>query len=83
MTSKELRDKVFSLLPYVTEVNAKENFIELTRQGTVLIDSYKEELKDERHFNALCHLTCHLFSRALSESEKFTNFFYEEKEVKS
>ena len=83
MTAKELRDKVFSLLPYVTEVNAKENFIELTHQGTVLIDSYREELKDERHFNALCHLTCHLFSKASSEAEKFTNFFDEEKEVKS
>ena len=83
MTAQELRDKVFALLPHVTEVNPKENFIELTHQGTVLIDSYKEELKDERHFNALCHLTCHLFSRALSESEQFTNFFDEEKEVKS
>ena len=83
MTAQELRDKVFALLPYVTEVNPKENFIELTHQGTVLIDSYKEELKDERHFNALCHLTCHLFSRALSESEKFTDFFDEEKKVKS
>ena len=80
MTSKELRDKVFSLLPYVTEVNAKENFIELTHQGTVLIDSYREELKDERHFNALCHLTCHLFSRATTEAEQFTNFFDEEEE---
>ena len=83
MTAQELRDKVFALLPHVTEVNPKENFIELTHQGTVLIDSYKEELKDERHFNALCHLTCHLFSRALSESEQITNFFDEEKEVKS
>lgn len=83
MTAQELRDKVFALLPYVTEVNPKENFIELTHQGTVLIDSYKEELKDERHFNALCYLTCHLFSRALSESEQFTDFFDEEKKVKS
>ena len=83
MNTKELRDKVFSLLPYVTDVNIKENFIELTRQGTILIDSYREELKDERHFNALCHLTCHLFSKASTEAEKFTNFFDEEKEAKS
>ena len=49
MNKKELRDKVFSLLPYVTDVNGKENFIELTRQGTILIDSYREELKDETY----------------------------------
>ena len=80
MTKNELRDRVFSLLPHVTEVNPYDNFIELTHRGTVLIDSYKEELKDERHFNALCHLTCHLFSRATTEAEQFTNFFDEEEE---
>ena len=80
MTKNELRDRVFSLLPHVTEVNVSDNFIELTHRGTVLIDSYKEEMKDERHFNALCHLTCHLFSRATTEAEQFTNFFDEEEE---
>ena len=80
MTAQELRDKVFALLPYVTEVNPKENFIELTHQGTVLIDCYKEELKNEEHFNCVCALTCHLFSRATTEAEQFTNFFDEEKE---
>ena len=80
MTERELLRRVFALLPYVTEVNPPENFIELTHQGTVLIDSYREELKDEGQFNALCHLTCHLFSRATTEAEQFTSFFDEEKE---
>ena len=79
MTAKELRDKVFSLLPYVTDVNGKENFIELTRQGTVLIDSYREELKNEEHFNSVCALTCHLFSRAKEDSEGFEKSFEEDK----
>ena len=79
MTAKELRDKVFSLLPYVTEVNPKENFIELTHQGTVLIDSYREELKNEEHFNSVCALTCHLFSRAKEDSEGFEKSFEEDK----
>ena len=79
MTAQELRDKVFALLPYVTEVNPKENFIELTHQGTVLIDSYKEELKNEHHFNCVCALTCHLFSRAKEESEGFEKSFEEDK----
>jgi len=79
MTAQELRDKVFALLPYVTEVNPKENFIELTHQGTVLIDSYKEELKNEHHFNSVCALTCNLFSRAKQDSEGFAEIFEEEK----
>ena len=44
MTKNELRDRVFSLLPHVTEVNPSDNFIELTHRGTVLIDSYKEDI---------------------------------------
>ena len=79
MTAKELRDKVFTLLPYVTEVSGKENFIELTHQGTVLIDCYREELKNEEHFNAVCHLVCALFSRAKEDSEGFAKVFEEDK----
>jgi len=79
MTAKELRDKVFTLLPYVTEVSGKENFIELTHQGTVLIDCYREELKNEEHFNAVCHLVCALFSRAKEDSEGFEKVFEEDK----
>ena len=79
MTEIELRDRVFALLPHVTEVNPSDNFIELTHKGTVLIDSYKEELKDEGQFNALCHLTCHLYSRAKQEAEGFVKSFEEDK----
>ena len=79
MTERELLRRVFALLPYVTEVNPPENFIELTHQGTVLIDSYREELKDEGQFNALCHLTCHLYSRAKQEAEGFIKSFEEDK----
>ena len=79
MTKNELRDRVFSLLPHVTEVNPSDNFIELTHKGTVLIDSYREELKNEEHFNSVCALTCHLFSRAKEESEGFEKSFEEDK----
>ena len=78
MTEIELRDRVFALLPHVTEVNPSDNFIELTHKGTVLIDSYKEELKDEGQFNAMCHLTCHLYSRAKEETKGWAKYFEEE-----
>ena len=69
MTEHGLLQRAYSLLPNVTNIEVKENYMELTKEGTILIDRYQEELQDEGDFNLLCHFTCHLWSYSRKEAE--------------
>ena len=68
MTNHGLAQRAYALLPHITNVVSKENLIEFTREGTILIDRYQEELKDDGDFNLLCHYTCHVWSYSQKEA---------------
>ena len=70
MTNHGLAQRAYALLPHITNVVSKENFMEFTRQGTILIDRYQEELKDDEDFNLLCRYTCHIWSYSQKEARK-------------
>ena len=68
MTNYGLAQRAYALLPHITNVVPEDNLIELTREGTILIDRYQEELKDEEDFNLLCNYTCHVWSYSQKEA---------------
>ena len=68
MTNHGLAQRAYALLPHITNVVPEDNLIELTREGTILIDRYQEELKDEEDFNLLCNYTCHVWSYSQKEA---------------
>ena len=70
MTNHGLAQRAYALLPHITNVVAKENFMEFTREGTILIDRFQEELKDDADFNLLCHYTCHIWTYSQKEARK-------------
>ena len=47
MTEYGLLQRTYALLPHIKNVVPDQNFMELDREGTILIDSYRDELKDE------------------------------------
>ena len=55
MTNYGLAQRAYALLPHITNVVPEDNLIEFTREGTILIDRYQEELKDDGDFNLLCN----------------------------
>lgn len=68
MTEYGLLQRTYALLPHIKNVVPDQNFMELDREGTILIDSYRDELKDEGDFNLLCHFSCHLWNYSRNEA---------------
>ena len=68
MTNHGLAQRAYALLPHITNVVPEDNLMEFTRQGTILIDRYQEELKEDGDFNLLCNYTCHVWSYSQKEA---------------
>ena len=68
MTNYGLAQRAYALLPHITNVVPEDNLIEFTREGTILIDRFQEELKDDADFNLLCRYTCHIWSYSQKEA---------------
>ena len=68
MPNHGLAQRAYALLPHITNVVPEDNLMEFTRQGTILIDRYQEELKDDGDFNLLCNYTCHVWSYSQKEA---------------
>ena len=63
-----LAQRTYSLLPHITSIDVEADLINLTQEGTELMDKYIEELTNEKDFKLFCMFTCHLWNYSQKEA---------------